>query len=73
MELIASSISKIHELEAKYGRPKNSVLLLAVSKKKSPEQIVKASRLGISHFGENYLQEAIEKINKLREFNEPKI
>ena len=69
MELIASSISKIHELEAKYGRPKNSVLLLAVSKKKSPEQIVKASRLGISHFGENYLQEAIEKINKLRELN----
>lgn len=69
MEPIASSISKIYELEAKYGRPKNSVSLLAVSKKKSPEEILKAASLGISHFGENYFQEAIEKIERLRELN----
>ena len=69
MEPIASSISKIYELEAKYGRPKNSVSLLAVSKKKPPEEILKAASLGISHFGENYLQEAIEKIERLRELN----
>ena len=66
MELIASSISKIHELEARYGRPKNSVSLLAVSKKKPPEQIIKAANLGILHFGENYVQEALEKIKRLR-------
>ena len=69
MEPIASSISKIYELEAKYGRPKNSVSLLAVSKKKPPEEILKAASLGISHFGENYFQEAIEKIERLRELN----
>ena len=69
MEPIASSISKIYELEAKYGRPKNSVSLLAVSKKKSPEEILKAASLGITHFGENYFQEAIEKIERLRELN----
>ena len=69
MEPITSSISKIYELEAKYGRPKNSVSLLAVSKKKPPEEILKAASLGISHFGENYLQEAIEKIERLRELN----
>ena len=69
MEPIASSISKIYELEAKYGRPKGSVSLLAVSKKKPPEEIVKAARLGISHFGENYFQEAMEKIERLRELN----
>ena len=69
MEPIASSISKIYELEAKYGRPKNSVSLLAVSKKKSPEEILKAASLGISHFGENYFQEAIKKIERLRELN----
>ena len=69
MEPIASSISKIYELEAKYGRPKNSVSLLVVSKKKPPEEILKAASLGISHFGENYLQEAIEKIERLRELN----
>jgi len=69
MEPIASSISKIYELEAKYGRPKNSVSLLAVSKKKPPEEILKAASLGISHFGENYFQEAIAKIERLRELN----
>ena len=69
MEPIASSISKIYELEAKYGRPKKSVSLLAVSKKKPPEEILKAASLGISHFGENYFQEAIEKIERLRELN----
>ena len=69
MEPIASSISKIYELEAKYGRPKNSVSLLAVSKKKPPEEILKAASLGISHFGENYFQEAIKKIERLRELN----
>ena len=69
MEPITSSISKIYELEAKYGRPKNSVSLLAVSKKKRPEEILKAASLGISHFGENYFQEAIKKIERLRELN----
>ena len=69
MEPIASSISKIYELEAKYGRPKKSVSLLAVSKKKPPEEILKAASLGISHFGENYFQEAIKKIERLRELN----
>ena len=69
MELISASISKIQELEAKYDRPRNSVSLLAVSKKKPPEQILRAASLGVSHFGENYIQEAIEKINRLKELN----
>ena len=69
MKLILSCISKVRELEAKYGRPKNSISLLAVSKKKPPEQIIKAASAGISDFGENYVQEALEKINRLRELN----
>ena len=61
MELISSSISNIRALEAKYGRPQNSVRLLAVSKKKSKEHILRAVNNGISHFGENYAQEMKEK------------
>ena len=65
MEPISSSISNIRTLETKYGRLQNSVRLLAVSKKKSPEQILKAVSVGISHFGENYVQEAMKKIEIL--------
>lgn len=68
MELISSSISNIRALEAKYGRPTNSVRLLAVSKKKSKEHILRAVNSGISHFGENYAQEAVEKIKALKEY-----
>ena len=68
MELISSSISNIRKLETKYGRLQNSVRLLAVSKKKSTEQILKAVNVGISHFGENYVQEAVEKIKILKAY-----
>ena len=37
--------------------------LIAVTKRRSIEEINTAYQLGINHFGENYLQEAIEKIN----------
>ena len=66
MELILSSISNIRALEVKYGRPQNSVRLLAVSKKKSIKHILQAVNNGISHFGENYAQEALEKIEMLK-------
>ena len=66
MELILSSISNIRALEVKYGRPRNSVRLLAVSKKKSIKHILQAVNNGISHFGENYAQEALEKIETLK-------
>ena len=66
MELILSSISNIRALEVKYGRPQNSVRLLAVSKKKSIKHILQAVNNGISHFGENYAQEALEKMEMLK-------
>ena len=66
MELISSSISNIRALEAKYGRPQNSVHLLAVSKKKSKEHILRAVNSGVFDFGENYAQEALEKIKTLK-------
>jgi pyridoxal phosphate enzyme (YggS family) len=47
-------------------RPVESVILLAVSKTKPAEKIATLAKQGQVHFGENYLQEAIEKIATLK-------
>lgn len=47
----------------------NHVTLLAVSKGQQVERIEKAYQLGIHQFGENYLQEAIPKIQALNHLN----
>lgn len=41
-------------------------LLLAISKTRSPAELLCAYQAGIVHFGENYLQEALKKINALQ-------
>lgn len=58
-------LASLRTLEEKYHRPTNSVQLLAVSKTKSSDDIYSAYMSGQHHFGESYLQEALEKINKL--------
>ena len=47
------------------GRSPDEILLLAVSKTRSAEDIRSAINAGIREFGENYLQEAVEKIAQL--------
>ena len=42
------------------------VQVIAVSKKKPCSEIIKANKLGIENFGENYLQESLEKIKNLK-------
>ena len=61
--------SRIKEASLKSARNKNKITLLAVSKKKTVEEIEKAYNLGIENFGENYCQEAVMKINNLRNKN----
>ncbi len=46
------------------GRSPNSVTLLAVSKTKPIEMLREAERLGLKQFGENYADEAKEKIQR---------
>lgn len=58
---------QIQRLEQQYGRSANSVSLLAVSKRHTAESIIEANQAGLDNFGENYLQEAIDKILKLQE------
>ena len=43
-------------------------VLLAISKTRSPAELVAAYEAGIRHFGENYLQEALKKIAALEDY-----
>ncbi len=52
-----------------YGRDPESILLLAVSKKKPASDIRLAWELGQRDFGENYLQEALQKIEELKDLD----
>ena len=55
----------IRQAESLSHRPSGSVGLLAVSKQHPPEAIIKAFDAGQRDFGENYVQEAMLKINAL--------
>lgn len=62
---IAENIAKIRlaigQAAAQYGRNPASVLLLAVSKTFGAESVIDAAEAGQIAFGENYLQEALDK------------
>lgn len=69
MPIIKNNISSIQrrlqQAASDAGRTPNEVLLLAVSKTRTSTQIKAALAAGITSFGENYLQEALEKIDQL--------
>lgn len=49
------------------GRSAQSVTLLAVTKAQPAEVVRAAADLGLTHFGESYLQEALEKLDALQD------
>nr|WP_319564437.1 YggS family pyridoxal phosphate-dependent enzyme [uncultured Rhodoferax sp.] len=57
---------RIHAACLAAGRPQNSVHLLAVSKTFGPDAVQAAFAAGQTAFGENYIQEAVQKITELR-------
>ncbi|MGR5120540.1 YggS family pyridoxal phosphate-dependent enzyme [Vibrio astriarenae] len=59
IELITSQIKSA---EQKCGRARDSVLLLAVSKTKPNQAILEAAQAGHQLFGENYVQEGVDKV-----------
>lgn len=63
---LAAVNKKIRAAENKYHRADGSVRLLAVSKKQNIEKIKLAVEAGQTCFGESYLQEALSKINTLK-------
>ena len=63
---IASIRERIEAATQLAQRDKHDVTLMAVSKTRTAEDVSQAAMLGITCFGENYLQEATEKINALQ-------
>lgn len=61
--------TQIQHAEQLYQRPAGSVTLLAVSKTKPSRAIAEAYSAGQRHFGENYVQEALEKQKCLGAFD----
>ncbi|UOG92434.1 MAG: YggS family pyridoxal phosphate-dependent enzyme [Candidatus Thiothrix sulfatifontis] len=60
---------RIHAAEQRFGRKPGSVQLLAVSKKHSSASIREAIDAGQTRFGENYVQEMVEKAAELANDN----
>jgi len=59
--------SRIRQAAEAAGRDPASITLVAVSKSKPAESIRAAATAGVTDFGENYLQEAIGKLDELRD------
>ena len=64
-ENIQSIQSQIIEATSKAARSPDEITLIAVSKTRTAEEIEQAYTAGQSNFGENYLQEALDKILQL--------
>ncbi|MEN9888859.1 MAG: hypothetical protein RL559_896 [Pseudomonadota bacterium] len=58
---------RIHSACAAAGRPQDAVRLLAVSKTFPAEAVREAHASGLNAFGENYIQEGVDKIAVLRD------
>ena len=60
-------MQQIDEACANSDRDRESVTLLAVSKTKPAEMIIELAKAGQVHFGENYLQEAADKMSQIKQ------
>lgn len=59
--------AQIESAQQKCGRARSTVQLLAVSKTKPVEAILEATQAGQRYFGENYVQEGVDKIRYFAE------
>ncbi len=62
-------LAQIRQAEITYNRKPGDVLLLAVSKTKTAQDIAQAYSAGQRHFGENYCQEALKKQQELSAYD----
>ena len=67
IELLKNVYTAIRESAEIRGRDVSEIRLVAVSKTKSVEDILAFRRAGIRDFGENYVQEFIEKHELLKD------
>lgn len=69
-ERLKSALESLRQSAVDANRAPNSVQLLAVSKTKPVSDIVLAYEAGQRLFGENYVQEGVEKIQALQELSD---
>ena len=62
IQIVEDDIARFVQL---YDRAPSSTLLIAASKTQTAERVAQAYQAGLRHFGENYLQEALEKQSQL--------
>jgi pyridoxal phosphate enzyme (YggS family) len=62
---INTVLTRIRAAEDRFQRQPGSVTLLAVSKVQPASAVAEAAAIGLDRFGENYLQEASEKMQQL--------
>ncbi|MDC0663967.1 YggS family pyridoxal phosphate-dependent enzyme [Marinobacter sp. SS21] len=67
---IESVTRRIQKATEAAGRPENCVTLLAVSKTRPADDVRQASAVGQRAFGENYLNEALTKIEALSDLSD---
>ncbi|PCM43138.1 YggS family pyridoxal phosphate-dependent enzyme [Marinobacter sp. ANT_B65] len=67
---LGSVTRRIQKATLQAGREPDSVSLLAVSKTRSPDELREAVAAGQRAFGENYLQEALDKIEALSDLGD---
>ena len=58
---LAQVKERVREAAQRHGRDPTAITLLAVSKMQSPQAVVEAAQAGQRDFGENYVQEALDK------------
>jgi pyridoxal phosphate enzyme (YggS family) len=58
---------RMAQAAARAGRSAQSVTLLAVTKAQPPDVVRAAADCGLEHFGESYLQEALQKLDALQD------
>jgi pyridoxal phosphate enzyme (YggS family) len=66
-ERVHSVRERMVQAAARAGRSAQSVTLLAVTKAQPPELVRAAADCGLEEFGESYLQEALPKLDALRD------
>ena len=64
---IAKLLQRVRRSAQKSQYRNSDILVVAVSKTRSAREIRAAYACGLIHFGESYLQEAIQKISELQD------
>jgi pyridoxal phosphate enzyme (YggS family) len=66
---LAQIIERVARATERAGRSPNSVTIVAIGKQQPAASIAAARRIGIEHFGESYVQEALPKMAELADLS----